>query len=59
MQELEIYINTLKANDLYMVAQSCVMVGVLELESLSSISWFIVIEAWYTFLQLTQPTYQK
>ena len=33
VQELEVYINT------------CVMVGVLELESLSSISWFIVIEA--------------
>ena len=45
VQELELYINTLKVNGLYMDAPSCVMVGVLELESLSSISWFIVIEA--------------
>ena len=34
--------NTLKAK---WPVYGCVMVGVLELESLSSISWFIVIEA--------------
>ena len=38
VQELKVYIITLKLNGLYMGAQSCVMVGALRLERLSSIS---------------------
>ena len=38
VQELKVYVTTLKLNGLYMGAQSCVMVGALRLESLSSIS---------------------
>ena len=38
VQKLKVYITTLKLNGLYMGAQSCVMVGALRLESLSSIS---------------------
>ena len=43
VQELEVYINTLNAK--WPVYGSCVMVRVLELESISSISCFIVIES--------------
>ena len=42
VQGLEVYI---MLNGLYMNAQSCVMVGIIELESISSILWFIVIKA--------------
>ena len=59
MKELKVYITTLKTKCLHIGAQSCVIVGVLGLESLSSISWFIVIEVWYTILQLTLPIYLR
>ena len=42
VQELEVYI---MLNGLYMNEQSCVMVGIIKIESISSISWFIIIEA--------------